>query len=45
MTEGNVNEQELGCALTTPSWDQGYPVGPTWPGDTVGVDWMIERWP
>ena len=28
MTEGNINEQEPGYALTTPSWDQGYPVGP-----------------
>ena len=45
MTEGNVNEQELGCALTTPSCDQGYPVGPTWPGDIGGVEWMIERGP
>ena len=45
MTEANANEQELGCDLTTPSCDQGYPVGPTWPGDTGGVEWMIERWP
>ena len=43
--EGNVNEQELGCDLTTPSCAQGYTTGRILLGDTGGVEWMTERWP
>jgi len=44
VTEGNVNEQELGCDLTTPSCAQGYTTGRILLGDTGDVEGMIECW-